>query len=234
MATTKPRASENLQRASGQEGDRRVTPGLHPTPIKIAPLSDTGKPSAEATTNPSNVTAAESDGICRTAKASAEAFVALINQGIECWYQAGRMLISWRRLEPDCYRLITVANPWLSVATLEMFERIGDKSLHPKVLLLPPMLAERASRLTYAEQAKLVNKPMLDIRKQLQESKHYTRSERHQTATKLSDKLPTVGHFRLTFENGKVTAQQIDARNLWGVPVVLDGDNSCIVQLLRP
>lgn len=142
------------------------------------------------------------------------------------------MLIAWRKVVPDCYQLITKSNPWLSVATLEMFERIGNRTLHPKVLLLPPMLAERASRLRYDEQENLVSQPEAVIRATLKPTQKPFRT--HATSKRgLADKLPTVGYFKLVFQNGQVVAQKAEA-NRWAIPIVLDGENSCIVQLLKP
>lgn len=139
------------------------------------------------------------------------------------------MLVAWQKLVPECYYLITKSNPWISIETLEMFTRIGKMEIHPKILLLPPMLANRASHLSYAEQENLVSKPAAEIRKRLVPSQG--RHREHERG--LADKLPTVGYFQITMlPSGPIIVRIEESR--WGAPIVLDRQGSCIVQLLKP
>lgn len=224
MAQETPRTREKLP---GEE-NRGTSSKLHQVAVPISGAPNIRNGSSTANPNASGVQTIKANG---SSIASAEAFVALVNQGIDCWYRAGQMLIAWRNTVPDCFKIITKANPWLSTSVLEMFVRIGNKTLHPKVLLLPPMLANRAAKLDYSEQVKLVSKTPDDIRRNLKRptsSKNYMPQERS-----LSEKLPTVGYFTLTFRDGDVVAKECGAVR-WAVPIVLDSENTCWVQLLKP
>lgn len=208
------------------EANRRVGENVRQETSQYPKVSGNGIGGSPEHPNSTGIPSVKANG---SPVASAEAFVALVNQGIDCWYQAGQMLVAWRKLVPDCFKLITKANPWLSTSVLEMFVRIGNKTLHPKVLLLPPMLANRAAKLDYSEQAKLVTNTPEAIRKNLKGPSKPNRP--HERS--LAEKLPTVGYFKLAFADGEVVAQETGEVR-WAVPIVLDSGGECWVQLLKP
>lgn len=224
VVQAQPRQGSGLSSKAASQRDRPTAESVPQEASSCSKASNDRSRSITEHPTTESIQAVKANG----AIASAEAFVALVNQGIDCWYRAGQMLIAWRNTVPDCFKIITKANPWLSTSVLEMFVRIGNKTLYPKVLLLPPMLANRASKLDYSEQVKLVAQTPDAIRSNLKRPLRQRKYERS-----LSEKLPTVGYFKLVMSDGKVVAQETGAVR-WAIPIVLDSESTCWVQLLKP
>lgn len=167
-------------------------------------------------------------------------FIALVNQGIESWVGAGKLLAKLRLIQSDIFTQINQRAPWISIATLVMFERIGRGVIYPRVLLLPPLTAARVSKLSYTEQEKACNQPIAEIKRQFPPTlpakhnsiQHHARTHSPEREVSLADKLPCVGFFKLTVMNGKAFVQKCE-RDASAIPVTLDGNSSVVVQVLK-
>lgn len=164
-----------------------------------------------------------------------------MNRGISAWVAAGKFLTTWKKLEPRCFTLIIRDAPWISIATLEMFERIGNRSLFPRVLLLPPMLAERVSRLSYTEQEKMCAQPESTIRASVRSASHVRHKDRGRDCRKTRTQsevehshianLPCAGYWKVLVKDGKASVCKCD-ETARSVPVVLDENNCVVLQVL--
>ena len=54
-------------------------------------------------------------------------FSSLINQGIDAWQRAGKILCELEQTTPDAYRVILADNPHLTPHILDIFARIGRR-----------------------------------------------------------------------------------------------------------
>jgi len=167
----------------------------------------------------------------------AERFIALVEGGINLWVDAGVFLVNEEKENPSLLKEILAAAPWIEQPTLEMFLKIGRGEIHPKVLLLPPMVAAQVAKLPIKQQERLADKPVQTIRREVKElvkaeelppvNKH----ERHESG--LADKMATVGFWKVTVMNGKAfMVRTADDRR--AIPMVLDETSSCYIQILSP
>ncbi len=163
-------------------------------------------------------------------------FVGLVQKGIDAWQQAGKLLMELQRIDGGILLRITTENPWLDAAVLSMFIQIGEGKVHPRVLLLPPMVASKVARMPLPEQAKMTAKPVQQIRREIRamapKEPAPTQNHRHQNAG-LADKMDTVGFWKVTVMNGKAFMLQSKADSR-AIPMVLDETSSCYIQVLSP
>lgn len=231
MEKAKPESGKDAQRKPGATTKGISKASLHPAANSREKKADNGSAGPKQNTHSALGAVVKTAGITL----STDTFIDLVNQGIECWREAGALLVTWKKQEPSCFQLILNRAPWLSIATLEMFERIGNRQMHPKILLLPPAQAERATRLSYDEQESLCSGSLADASKKLKahpKPRDYTPIG----IKKLSDKLPTVGFFEIRFAARETTIREVtfSSKAESAIPIVLDRDYTCTVQLLKP
>lgn len=162
-------------------------------------------------------------------------FAALIQRGIDSWVSAGKMLVKMRQQKFDIFLHIIAAHPWIELSALEMFCRIGEGKIHPRTLLLPPMLAEKVSRLPEPQQKEVLEKSPSEIKRMMLASNGRQNKggpKLHQELG-LSAKLPTAGFWKCTMDSGSLTFKKCEA-NERCIPVVLGIDNSFYIQVLDP
>lgn len=162
-------------------------------------------------------------------------FAALVQRGIDSWVAAGKMLVKMRQQKPDIFLHIISAHPWIELSALEMFCRIGEGKLHPRTLLLPPMVAEKVSQLPEPKQREVLEKSPSEIKRMMsaQNGRQNRGGEKIHQELGLSSKLPTAGFWMLTVKDGQMTFKKCEA-NERCIPVVLDADNSFYIQVLDP
>lgn len=161
-------------------------------------------------------------------------FISLVQKGIDAWIDAGKLLVELKRIDASILTRITSQAPWIEPAALAMFIKVGEGTIHPKVLLLPPMVAEKVARMPMPTQQRLVEKPVAIIRREVKEmTRNEPPAKRGTNATGLADKMPTVGFWKITVMNGKafMTRTEADTR---AIPMVLDETSSCYIQVLSP
>ena len=88
-------------------------------------------------------------------KPTIESFVAALNAGVQQWELAGRILISLRNEDEDCFKRINKAHPFISIETLEVFYHIGMRTIYPLIVLLPRHAFKALREMKYEQQVKL-------------------------------------------------------------------------------
>jgi len=86
--------------------------------------------------------------------------LAAIVKGMEAFVEAGQMLVAYLKVEPDAYAKIVAAEPRISVGLLEQLEAVGRGAMHPDLLVAEGPGIERAKRLPYSEQVKVLTEPV--------------------------------------------------------------------------
>ena len=82
-------------------------------------------------------------------------FGELVNQGIEAWVEAGRLLTEITADDPEAYTVILSENPHLTRDILLAFERIGRKEIYPYLIIDGSPGARMLAALPYESQVKL-------------------------------------------------------------------------------
>lgn len=84
-------------------------------------------------------------------------FIKLIQRGINCWVNAGELLVKMTEEDPDICHKILSHHKHISEATLDAFLRIGRKEVHPYLIMDPSPAAKRLAALPYEDQLKIYN-----------------------------------------------------------------------------
>lgn len=82
-------------------------------------------------------------------------FSALVNQGMNAWQQAGKILVKLIEADPDAERVILLDNPHLTSEILRTFERMGRRELYPFLAVDSSPGARRLALLPYDQQVQL-------------------------------------------------------------------------------
>lgn len=96
----------------------------------------------------------------KTTQTQARRFADLIQQGIDAWSEAGRLLVRMLEDDPRAKDVILSECPDLTSEVLARFEAIGRKQLHPKTLLDNSPGMRRLRRLPYSEQERYLQEPV--------------------------------------------------------------------------
>lgn len=87
-------------------------------------------------------------------QAHVRTFVDLLEQGVEAWVKAGKLLVQMLERNPNTYVIILKECPRLSISLLLTFERIGRNELHPNLVLDTSIGAKQLLSLPYPLQDK--------------------------------------------------------------------------------
>lgn len=87
-------------------------------------------------------------------QAHVRTFVDLLDQGVEAWVKAGKLLVQMLEKNPNTYGIILKECPRLSISLLLTFERIGRNELHPNLVLDSSIGARQLLSLPYPLQDK--------------------------------------------------------------------------------
>lgn len=87
-------------------------------------------------------------------------FAELVQQGIDAWERAGKLLVEMINQDPGIRSKIIERCPHLSEAILSRFEAIGRRVLHPKTLLNSSPGMVRLRDLPYDEQDQYLTEPV--------------------------------------------------------------------------
>ncbi len=87
-------------------------------------------------------------------------FVDLVGKGGECWILAGELLVKLKGENPNVFREIADAHPFLTVDALEIFYHIGTRSLHPLSLLLPRDIFAKVRTMRFEAQQAVLSAPV--------------------------------------------------------------------------
>lgn len=87
-------------------------------------------------------------------------FIELVLKGVECWYQAGVLCAAEIDKNPNFIEEVCKRCPELSEETVLMFERIGRKMVHPKLLIMDGPGPRKLRHLPYQLQEKYLAKPL--------------------------------------------------------------------------
>lgn len=90
----------------------------------------------------------------------AQQFCRLIQQGIDAWTDAGKLLVAMIEAEPNARQTILDLNPDVTEEILARFEAIGRNQLHPKTLLNNSPGMRRLRALPFSEQTKFLQQPV--------------------------------------------------------------------------
>lgn len=82
-------------------------------------------------------------------------FCALVQQGIDAWVEAGKLLVELIDGDPDAVQGISARAPWATREVLSNFERIGRGQVLPQLLVDPSEGAQALLKLPYEEQRRL-------------------------------------------------------------------------------
>lgn len=93
-------------------------------------------------------------------ESNAARFASLVQQGIDAWTEAGRLLVEMLTENPDAKSAITNANPDLTDEILSRFEAIGRNQLHPKCLLNNSPGMRRLRGLPFSDQSRYLESPV--------------------------------------------------------------------------
>lgn len=91
---------------------------------------------------------------------SARQFIEYIHQGIECWIKAGSLLVERTAVDDTFRDKIMEMCPEITEETLDNFERIGLKLVHPKLLISDCPGAKRLRKMSYNIQERYIEKPI--------------------------------------------------------------------------
>ena len=95
--------------------------------------------------------------------ATEEEFMRLVIQGVECWRDAGRILVAMMAKNPNVKSKILQKHPELSPNILATFERIGRGDLHPMLMLSESPGYKAARELPMSDQEKIVSEKKVDL-----------------------------------------------------------------------
>lgn len=95
-----------------------------------------------------------------SADASVDEFLKLMRSGVAAWEAAGAMLVVLRKTSPGIYAEIIKREPMITVDMLTTLERIGERKLHPRLLLNAQLPVKRLIGFPYDEQARLCSEPI--------------------------------------------------------------------------
>jgi hypothetical protein len=92
-----------------------------------------------------------------------QTFAALIQQGIDAWTEAGKLLVQMIEKDPNSKQEIMDSCPDITDEILARFEAIGRNQLHPKTLLNNSPGMRRLRRLPFSDQSRFIkeNVPLL-------------------------------------------------------------------------
>jgi len=190
-------------------------------------------------------------------KTGIDLFITFVESGIECWVLAGQKIVRLKKERPDVFKDIIRAAPWISTAVLESFHRIGEGSLSPKALLLPPRQAAIVAGLSRAEQDAVLAWPdalarIKKMRRPQVAGPVYPRvkpsTPRHSVASgpsvapANSANTVSAGFYRITFKFGKPAlvpiprdAAQRNLHQLHRITLGADmaGEPEAFIELLR-
>lgn len=83
--------------------------------------------------------------------------IGLIREGVACWEKAGSLLHEMRLKTPSIFAEFCKREPLLTIDLLMTLERIGQKLLHPKLILDQSLASKRAMAYSFEEQCRLVD-----------------------------------------------------------------------------
>lgn len=89
-----------------------------------------------------------------------EQFTSLIQQGIDAWTQAGKLLVEMLAKDPNAKQSIMEYCPDITEEILSRFEAIGRGQLHPKTLLNNSPGMRRLRMLPYSDQQRFLTEPV--------------------------------------------------------------------------
>lgn len=95
-----------------------------------------------------------------TIQEGAERFRQLVNEGIEAWYKAGKLLVQMIDLNPAARNLIMQKCPTISMSTIAAFEKIGRRQIYPYLLLESCVAAKKLLEMPADLQEKYLNEPV--------------------------------------------------------------------------
>jgi hypothetical protein len=88
-------------------------------------------------------------------------FLEMLEAGIGCFGEAGEILVSMYDADKSVFAKITKEAPWVTVDMLWTLYRIGNKQMHPEVLLYSgSRVYGRLLGMSYAEQEKAIKSPV--------------------------------------------------------------------------
>ena len=87
-------------------------------------------------------------------------FCRLVQSGIEAWTEAGKILCKALQRDPDVFTKITHRAPFMTNDILLAFKRIGERKLHPYLLLDNSPASRKMAMLPYDEQVESYGKPV--------------------------------------------------------------------------
>lgn len=97
----------------------------------------------------------KNNGTNQLDKSPAEKFTALIQTGILCWVEAGKLLNEELAKDPQFRQRLMEENPWLTMDVLYTFERIGRREIYPQLMLDCSPAAKRIIQFPYEVQESL-------------------------------------------------------------------------------
>jgi len=81
-------------------------------------------------------------------------FIALVQQGIDAWNEAGKRLVIMMEKDPGILKTIQIMHPDISYDMLATFERIGRKQIYAPLLAQNSAAAHRLLEMPFEEQQK--------------------------------------------------------------------------------
>jgi hypothetical protein len=93
-------------------------------------------------------------------RSSVTQFAELVQRGVECWLDAGKIVCAEIDNDPDWPDKVHEQHPEIGLATIYSFERIGRMELHPQLLVADSPGARKLRQLPYSLQVKYTNSPL--------------------------------------------------------------------------
>lgn len=100
------------------------------------------------------------NALIQPVQSNAERFAELVQQGINAWTEAGKLLVRMIEENPDAKEEIMERCPDVTEEILSRFEAIGRNQLHPKTLLNNSPGMRRLRQLPFSDQSRFLSEPV--------------------------------------------------------------------------
>jgi len=87
-------------------------------------------------------------------------FIEAYQKGVDAWVKAGEILVEMVEEDPDAFQKIVEKCPSINIGALYMFEQMGRKMLHPRLLLSDSPGYQKLATMPLSIQERYVDEPI--------------------------------------------------------------------------
>lgn len=124
-------------------------------------------------------------------------FIETYQKGVDAWVKAGEILVEMVEQDPDVFEKIVEKCPSINIGALYLFEQMGRKMLHPRLLLSDSPGYQKLATLPLSLQERYIDEPVPLV----------VETENGTDILLVKAREMTAGQARQAFGNGRIRTE---------------------------